>query len=419
MSSTPEPGPRRHDAVGIPAHTLCFAQLNQLIEPNDLTATALLELMSPAELLALIHREDHVPSGLESGLAQLTGRQPEPNSAQDLRVSLTRWRKRLPYANAHAALESIARLGGGLLSRQDPGWPAQLDDLGFARPLCLWWRAGSPHWLHTQRPTHTVSVVGSRDASDYGNQVTVELARALGRQGITVVSGGAYGIDAAAHRAALATGEWDFPNPPTIAILAGGADRLYPAGNHTLLEEVIARGVLYSEVPPGSTPTRFRFLNRNRLIAAYSRLTIVTEARHRSGALNTAGHALELGREVAAVPGSVFSPNSAGTHRLIRASAAALLSSPADAVELLDLPADQVPGAVPADPADPRHYPADSLSTEQALLYDVLPMRKTLSPDELSARSGVSILQTLRGLSELERRGLAVRSEAGWKLVRG
>lgn len=417
MSTAPQTPARRQDAVGHQPHTLCLAALNQLVEPNDVTAAALLELMTPAELLALIRREDHVPQGLGLKLAEATGQQPAPNSAQDLHVALTRWRKRLPYANEHAALQTMQRLGGGLLTDQDPGWPAQLGDLGLGRPLCLWWRAAEPGNLAGD-PARTVSIVGSRDASDYGNQVTFELARALGLQGFTIVSGGAYGIDAAAHRAALSLDGWDFPNPPTITILAGGADRLYPAGNHNLLEQVIARGALYSEVPPGTTPTRFRFLNRNRLIAAFSRLTIVTEARHRSGALNTASHAVELGRDVAAVPGSVFSPNSAGTHRLIRSGAAELISSPAEASELLGIAPDAPADAASAEPGDPRQRPVDGLPVEVGMLYDVLSFTKPMSPDEISARSGVTILQTLRGLSTLQGRGLAVRNDAGWKLVR-
>ncbi|RBL99238.1 hypothetical protein C1H84_16265 [Glutamicibacter soli] len=261
MSTAPQTPARRQDAVGHLPHTLCLAALNQLVEPNDVTAAALLELMTPAELLALIRREDHVPLDLGLKLAEATGRQPAPNSAQDLRVALTRWRKRLPYANERAALQAMQRLGGGLLTSQDPGWPAQLDDLGLGRPLCLWWRAADPGNLGGDRE-RTVSIVGSRDASDYGNQVTFELARALGLQGFTIVSGGAYGIDASAHRAALSHDGWEFPNPPTATILAGGADRLYPAGNHNLLEQVITRGALYSEVPPGTTPTRFRFLKQ-------------------------------------------------------------------------------------------------------------------------------------------------------------
>ncbi|WP_170184272.1 DNA-processing protein DprA [Glutamicibacter uratoxydans] len=402
--------------VGQPSHTLLMAQLNQLIEPNDVTAGALLELMSPQELLSLIQRRDHYPQGLAGQLAELTGQRPTPGSAQDLKVSLSRWRKRIDFANAEAALETIQRCGGGLLTDQDPQWPIQLNDLGFGRPLCLWWRASNPAHLGSVSSQNSVSMVGSRDASDYGSQVTYELGRALGGRGFCIVSGGAYGIDAVAHRAGLSHDPWEYPLPPTITIVAGGADRLYPAGNHSLLQQVIANGVLYSEVPAGTSPTRFRFLNRNRLIAAFSRLTIITEARFRSGALNTASHAVELGRDVAAVPGSVFSPNSAGTHKLIRSGSAELISSPADVEQLLGVaPEGQLPIAAAADP---RQYPTDGLPSEAALVFDVLSFRNQLSVDEVCARSGLTVIETLKALALLAERRLAAEHELGWKLQR-
>lgn len=394
-----------------------IAELNQLIEPNDVTAGALLELMSPVELLALINTPDHVPLGLKEQLCGLTGQNPATDSAQDLKVSLARWRKRLSYADANGALETMQRLGGGLICREDKGWPKQLDDLRFARPLCLWWRTSDPQRLGRTPAGKAISIVGSRDASDYGSQVTYELARALSLRGLCIVSGGAYGIDAAAHRAALAEDPVDPLAPPTITILAGGADKLYPAGNSALLQQVISRGLLFSEVPPGTTPTRFRFLNRNRLIAAFSTLTIVTEARYRSGALNTASHAVELGREVGAVPGSVFSPNSAGTHRMIRSGSAELISSPSDVFDVLGLPAD---GQLPInEPEDPRHRPTDQLPADARLIFDVLSFTRPLSVDEACSKSGVPMLGTIKALGLMARLSLVEESQAGWKLIRG
>lgn len=393
------------------------AELNQLIEPNDVTAGALLELMSPAELLSLINTPDHVPLGLKDRLYSVTGQRPAADSAQDLKVSLNRWRKRLGYSDASAALETVQRLGGGLISWEDDCWPKQLDDLRFARPLCLWWRSSDPHRLGRTPKSKAISIVGSRDASDYGNQVTFELGRALSLRGLCLVSGGAYGIDAAVHCAALAEESVDPLEPPTIAFLAGGADKLYPAGNSTLLQQVMNRGLLFSEVPPGTTPTRFRFLNRNRLIAAFSTLTIVTEARYRSGALNTASHAVELGREVAAVPGSVFSPNSAGTHRMIRSGSAELISSPADVFDMLGLPAD---GQLPiSEPEDPRSRPTDQLPADARLVFDILSFTRPMTADEACSKSGVPMLATIKALGLMQRLSLAEESDAGWKLLRG
>lgn len=392
----------------------CLAHLNQLIEPNDYTAAALLELMDPAELLALIQRQDFYPGGLTQSVEQVLGFTPPANSAQELNVALTRWRKRLPMANPQAALDIAARHGGGLLIPSDEQWPVQVNDLHLGRPLCLWWRAKNPELLAGQDIERNVSIVGSRDASDYGDQVTFDLARNLAARGYTIVSGGAYGIDASAHRAALSVEEREQANPPTITVMAGGIDRLYPTGNSNLLNQIVARGILFSEVPPGTSSARFRFLNRNRLIAALSTLVVISEARHRSGALNTASHAVELGREVAAVPGSVFAPNSAGCHRLIAEGSAALLASVQDVFGLL--------GEAKPEPAAHREAdaqrPTDRLGRSEGMVYDVMSFSKGQVADEISARSGVPMIQTLQAIGRLEALGMASTDGLTWKLVR-
>lgn len=400
-------------AVNTTAERLVIAHLNQLIEPNDFTASALLELMDPSELLALLKRQDHVPPGLKSQVDEILGFKPSSNMAQDLKVALTRWRKRLPLSNPQTALDTAAHHGGGLLLNTDPAWPSQLNELNLGRPLCLWWRTGNPDMIAGQNLNHNVAIVGSRDASDYGDQVTFDLARTLALRGFTVVSGGAYGIDASAHRAALSVEEWEHPNPPTISVMAGGIDRLYPSGNNNLLNQVIARGVLLSEVPPGTSSARFRFLNRNRIIAALSRLVIVTEARHRSGALNTASHAVELSREVAAVPGSVFAPNSAGCHRLISEGSAALLTSPQDALELVGAELEPSRASVQAV----MERPTDRLGRDEGMVYDCMSFGRGQVVDEISARSGVPLIQTLQALGRLESLGMASTDGRSWKLI--
>lgn len=392
---------------------LVHAHLNQLIEPNDFVATALLELMSPAELLKLIQREDSYPVALKSSVDGLLGYHPPADAAQDLKVALTRWRKRLGLSNPKAALEAAARVGGGLLIPADPRWPRQLADLSLGRPLCLWWRAANPELLEFQELSHNVSIVGSRDASDYGDQVTFDLGRTLALKGCTIVSGGAYGIDASAHRAALSVEDWPYQNPPTITVMAGGIDRLYPSGNSNLLNLIIARGVLISEVPPGTTSARFRFLNRNRLIAALSRLVIISEARHRSGALNTASHAVELGRDVAAVPGSVFAPNSAGCHRLIAEGSAALLTCPQDALSMVGEQVQQNRHDAPS-----LQRPVDTLNRDEAMVYDIMQFTKGMVVDEISARSGIPLIKTLRAINRLESLHMASTDGMTWKLVR-
>ena len=224
-----------------------------------------------------------------------------------------RWNRRMERslnAEAHMA----ATCGAWLVTPADPLWPPQLNDLGPTRPYGLWCRGDSRHLLDVASAP-SVALVGSRDPSIYGTEATTHLAAELARRGYTVISGGAMGIDIAAHRAALTQQGSDLP---TIAFMAGGLDRLYPAQNSDALNMIVDRGLIMSEVSVGNTPTRWRFLERNRLIAALARHTIVVEARWRSGALNTARHAMEIGRTLWAVPGQINSPNSVGTNRLLR-----------------------------------------------------------------------------------------------------
>jgi DNA processing protein len=211
----------------------------------------------------------------------------------------------------------------------DDLWPAQLNDLGDAAPLMLYVR-GDVTALSFKRSSY-VSIVGARAATSYGDHIAGELASDLAKDHI-VVSGGAYGIDGTAHRFAMNAGG------RTICFLAGGADRAYPAGHANLISQIASpqtRGAVVSEVPPGSTPTKWRFLQRNRLIAAMGHGSVVVEAGWRSGSLNEAGHAFALGRKVGAVPGPITSAASAGTHRLIREYGATLITSADDVRAML------------------------------------------------------------------------------------
>lgn len=223
-------------------------------------------------------------------------------------------------------LDTIAALGGRLVCPGDAEWPAQLSDLGARQPIALWVRG--PIDLR-QLSTRTIAVVGSRAATPYGNQVAAELAVDLGDRGWSTVSGGAYGIDAAAHRGSLAA------RAATAAVLACGVDVTYPSGNRRLFEEIASTGLLVSELPPGSSPTRLRFLWRNRVIAGLAQATVAVEMGHRSGARRTCTEATRLGRPVMAVPGPVNSAVSVGTHALIRQREAELVTSADDVIEQL------------------------------------------------------------------------------------
>lgn len=208
------------------------------------------------------------------------------------------------------------------------GFPASLNDLGERVPYLLW--AKGDLSLLPRKMVSQFSITGSRAATSYGEHVAGEIASDLASQGKVLVSGGSYGIDAAVHRAALAAGGH------TVAVMASGLDRPYPAGNRELLEQIGHLGLLVSEQPPGAVPTRGRFIARVRLVAALSGSTTIVEAAWRSGALAVAHQANELGRVVGAVRGPVTSAASAGTHRLLQEGAASLVTDAADLMALLN-----------------------------------------------------------------------------------
>lgn len=407
------------------------AGLSRLMEPNDLTALALVAVAGAEEAFRLVTgHTGPAPAAEQQAVAELLAGGSATKAEHRLDAGLQRWRPRAADCAPARDLETMRRLGGGLLVPEDPGWPEQFDALGLSAPLCLWWRGRTgPESLPGFRDL--MAVVGSRDATEYGRHVTAELAASVVASGVTVVSGGAYGIDARAHETALSVGSRDLgasgpatPGAPaeclaprTIAVMAGGLDRFYPAGNEELLRRVAADGALIAEVAPGTAPTRWRFLQRNRLIAALCAATVVVEARWRSGALTTARRAAEMGREVGAVPGSVFSANSAGCHRLLREGSAVAVTDAAEALELLGesrAHAEQATsGAAAREHASTR--PHDGLDIQDLLLLDALPVRTASTPDKLATVAGLGIGAVLGGLSRLEDRGLARRVGQGWQ----
>jgi DNA processing protein len=285
------------------------------------------------------------------------------------------------------------------VTRADPEWPTQLDDLGVHAPLCLWVRGDAAALPRLQA---SVAIVGARAASHYGDHVARELAAELAGSGIAVVSGGAYGIDGSAHRAALLAGGL------TVALLAGGADRAYPAGHTQLIDDVARRGVVMSEVACGSAPTKWRFLQRNRLIAALSAATVVVEAGWRSGSLNTAGHAAALSRPLGAVPGQITSATSAGTHRLIREYGAQCITSADDVRELLGMAA-----GMDAATATSGTYIGDATRVK-----DAMSTRVWRDAHEIARRAGMAAdaVEGILGLLALD--GAVESGFEGWRLSR-
>jgi DNA processing protein len=313
------------------------------------------------------------------------------------------YRARLPSLAAERDLERCSELGGRFVCPGEAEWPTQLDDLGFRRPIGLWLRGDRN--LRVAGLT-SVAVVGSRSSTTYGEHVAGELAASLAERGWTVVSGGAFGIDACAHRGALAV------SGLTAVVLASGVDVLYPRGNHSLLRRIADEGLVISEVPPRRAPTRYRFLERNRVIAALTRGTVVVEAAYRSGALNTARTAGDLGRQVMAVPGPVTSVMSTGVHLLVREQGAVLVG---DADEIIE----QV-GLIGDDLAPRRRgvsRPRDRLDSITARVLDAVPVRSGAPELVIAQSAGVDPDSVVRCLGALEADGWVSRTGGGWRLT--
>lgn len=390
--------------VNIDNERLSRAALSRLLEPQDAAGLVLVRVAGADDALRIATGQLKAGPDLEREMTALLTDAGTATSWAGLAGCLKRWQPRVPDLAPERDLATMARLGGRLIIPSDGLWPEQLRDLGIQEPICLWWRGQEQPLPGAEK---NIALVGSRDSTSYGAAVTGDLAYSLAQRGFTVVSGGAYGIDAHAHRAALAAAS---DAMPTIAVMAGGVDRFYPSGNEDLLRAVCNQGAVLAEVPPGSAPTRYRFLQRNRLIAALSSVTVVVEARWRSGALNTAHHAETLGRAVGAVPGSVHSANSAGCHRLLRDGGAVCVTDAAEVAELASPSGTALP--------EPRHGSAqvqDGLTLEDLILLDALPLRSTTSIEKLCAVAGLGQESVRAGLGRLGLLGLAVSERGGWK----
>lgn len=278
-------------------------------EPGDAVTGRLIRAVGPSETVRL---------AMELTDADLSVR-------TDVDAWRQRLRSRLSEDHARQTMETSDQLGMRILVPGDEGWPESMLRWHDHGPIALWVMGAVEH---LSAPS-SVGLIGARAATGYGTYIAGELASGSVDAGDMVVSGGAYGIDAAAHRAALIAGG------TTVAVLAGGLDRLYPAGNQQLLEQIAQTGTLVSELPPGASPTKHRFEQRGRLIAALSSAVVVVEAGYRSGALVTAAQAMEIGRKVGAVPGPITSAASAGCHRLMRDEIAEVVTGMDDVTMML------------------------------------------------------------------------------------
>ncbi|MEB3983958.1 DNA-processing protein DprA [Mycobacterium sp. 663a-19] len=310
---------------------------------------------------------------------------------------------------AAADLELLARRGGRLITPDSHEWPLAFAAFGGAAvrsrggpPMVLW--AIGPARLD-EAAHRAAAVVGTRAATAYGEHVAADLAAGLVERDVAVVSGGAYGIDGAAHRAALAA------DGITVAVLAGGIDVPYPAGHSALLHRIGQHGLLFTEYAPGIRPARHRFLTRNRLVAATAGAAVVVEAGLRSGAANTAAWARALGRVVAAVPGPVTSSASAGCHELLR-NGAELVTRADDIVELVGRIGELAPEQSRPTTA------LDGLGEAERQVYEALPGRGAATVDEIAVAAGLAAERVLGPLAILEVAGLAERQDGRWRIVR-
>ncbi len=365
---------------------LARAALSRLAEPGDLRLAALVSELGATTLHRLLAEERDL-MGLQTDVAA-----------------------RLGGIDAERELDQAARLGLRFVIPGDDEWPEQLADLAGLAPLHD--RGGVPIGLWAKGPLRldqvgrSIAVVGSRASTSYGASVAGELGAVAALAGVAVVSGAAFGIDDAAHRGALSV------DGPTVAVLACGADRVYPTAHRQLLGQIAVTGLVVSEAAPGCAPQRIRFLARNRLIAALTRGTVVVEAAIRSGALNTATWAGRLNRVVMGVPGPVTSVSSAGVHEQLRTGAMSLVTSGADVLELVGESGQHL-----VEPARAPTTVRDRLTSRQRQVLDAVPVAVGVGPESIARVAGLGLLEVRAALEKLRGVGLVSHDEEGWRLT--
>jgi DNA processing protein len=299
-------------------------------------------------------------------------------------------------------------IGASIVTRGESGWPTQLEDLKGQEPFALWSLGNADFRLMAAR---SIAIVGTRNCTPYGRQIARDWAAEFGQAGVTVVSGGALGIDVAAHQGALDV------EAPTICVLAGGVESRYPKANESIFGQILDSGVLISESPPRESPRRQRFITRNRIIAALSKATVIVEAAERSGTESTANRAHEMNRLVFGVPGSVHSSASMGVHELIRQRTASIVQSPDDVLDLIDVRKrddEQLAGKTKSTSV-PESFDWRSLKQRELDVWESMPIRGALLVADLVDSSGRSMSAVLGALAELELMGLVARDGLFWK----
>lgn len=401
-------------ATGVPDDVLLArAYLSRVAEPAHLAVWSFVSETGPVEAAAAIRTGD-VPAPVRRATE---ARRAAADPAADLDAASRHDIRLVTPESAdwpHFAFGALERAGARRIAEVANG--ARSDDAGEPVPPLALWVSGAADL--SSLGTRAVGLVGARAATSYGQHVAADLAFGVAQHDVVVVSGGAFGIDAAAHRGALGAGG------QTVIVSAGGLDRPYPSGNSELYRRTAREGLVLSESPPGTAPQRHRFLSRNRLIAALSGGTVVVEAGRRSGAANTAAHCTALGRPLMAVPGPVTSAMSEGCHALLRrdSARAVLVTGVRDVLETLGLlvasdkeVAVRGGGGGVVSRADARRTAIDSLDPVARRVFEALPARTFASPDSLSVRAGVPVLEVVRAIPVLTLSGLLETVDGGYR----
>lgn len=369
-----------------------YLGLSLLVEPGDPRLVHMLAVAEPAEVVA------SVAKGRAIG-----GVSPSQS-----------WVERAGRLDSLVASTLAKAKVSGLRWRcpADADWPGQLGDLDHVEPLNGSTGAPMGLWLRgkanlAQLAQSSVAIVGARDATTYGAEIAADLGADVSDAGLTVVSGAAYGIDACAHRGALAMGK------PTIAVLAGGADVDYPQAHAALLARIGDKGLVVSEQAPGQTPMKARFLTRNRLIAGLTRGTVVVEAARRSGSLNTLNWADQLGRVTMGIPGPVTSQASVGVHEAMRTGQAMLVTNGADIGDALG-----GLGVVDSTPELAPKTAYDCMTAAERQVLDAVPWGTPRATGDIAGELRVCDVEAHTQLIELQSRGYIERLPTGWALLR-
>ncbi|WP_101524055.1 DNA-processing protein DprA [Nocardioides houyundeii] len=366
------------------------------------------ERLARAALSRLAEPGDPRLTGLVSEIGAVTVRD-HLQAERDLHGLRTDVAERLEALDPAADLERADRLGVRFVVPGDPEWPEGLDELAHAGAVAN--RGGVPVglWLRGHARLDTVAsgvaVVGCRSSTTYGDSTAGEIAAMAARAGLSVVSGAAFGIDQAAHRGALAM------QGSTVAVLACGADRHYPAAHRRLIDHIADVGLVVSEAAPGCAPLRVRFLARNRLVAALARGTVVVEAAVRSGALSTAHWTTRLNRPLMGVPGPVTSAQSQGVHEKLRSGEATLVTGGEDVLEILGRPGDHL-REEPRGPVRVR----DGLGLRAQQVLDAVPVTRGAAVDSIARSAGIGLREVHSTLVTLASQGLVVHDSRGWRL---